>query len=61
MEILSIDPSGSVSHRHTLALPDDVIFTDLSKGNPTTNTGISITPISTNVVLASSTDVSIPG
>lgn len=63
MEILTLDPASSISHRHTLALPDDVIFTDVSKDAITTGTGIFITPVAfvANVVPVSSSDTSIPG
>lgn len=63
MEILILDPAGSISHRHTIGLPDDVIFTDLSKDAASTSTGIFIIPVATaaNIVPVSSSDISIPG
>lgn len=44
MQILTMNASGSISHIHTLALPDNVSFIDVSKNNAT-STGVRITPM----------------
>ncbi|MBC7503535.1 VCBS repeat-containing protein [Candidatus Gracilibacteria bacterium] len=62
MQIYTMSPSGSISHIHTLSLPEDIRFIDRSLST-TTATGVIISPLAlvTRVVPASSTDISIPG
>ena len=44
MQIFTMNASGSISHIHTLALPDNVTFIDASQNN-TTSTGVRIIPV----------------
>ncbi len=62
MRILTVDASGSISHTHTLTLPDGTRFIDSSQ-NTSTSTGVILTPSSgvTRIIPASPTDPSIPG
>ncbi len=62
MRILTVDASGSISHTHTLTLPDGTRFIDSSK-NTSTSTGVILSPIAgvTRIIPASPTDPSIPG
>ena len=62
MRILIVDASGSISHTHTLTLPEDIRFLDTSR-TAATATGVLIMPIVgvTRIIPASQTDASIPG
>lgn len=62
MQILTVDQTGSISHIHTLSLPEDVKFIDQSRV-VNSSTGVIMTPIAgvTRIVSASQRDVSIPG
>ncbi len=62
MRILTVDASGSISHTHTLTLPEDARFFDSSQ-NTSTSTGVVLTPVSgvTRIIPVSPTDPSIPG
>jgi hypothetical protein len=61
MRILTIDQTGSISHIHTLSLPDDARLIDTSR--TLASTWVLLTPVSgsTRIIPASSTDPSIPG
>ena len=61
MELLTLNQSGSISHIHTLSLPDDVRFIDRSQNNTPTATGVLVSPNSTRIIPATSSDTSIPG
>lgn len=62
MRFLAMNQSGSISHIHNISLPDDVAFIDTSKKNTNQSTGVLMTPVSGSalLVLASSSDASIP-
>ncbi len=61
MQLLTLNSSWSISYVHTISLPEDINFIDLSKKTNTSPHGIFITPTSLfHMVMVSSTDVSIP-
>jgi hypothetical protein len=63
MKFLTVNQSGSISHIHSISLPDNVTFVDTSKKNMNQATGVLMTPVSgsTRIVPATSSDISIPG
>lgn len=62
MKFLAMNETGSISHIHSISLPDNITFIDTSKINTNQSTGVLMTPVSgsTRIVPASSSDVSIP-
>ncbi len=62
MQLLMVNQSGSISHRHTLALPGDTVFIDASKNISQVATGVLITPtpLVSLMVPATTSDPSIP-
>jgi FG-GAP-like repeat len=62
MRILTVDQTGSISHIHTLILPDDTRFIDSSR-LANSSTGVIMTPTAgvTRITWASQKDTSIPG
>ena len=62
MRILIVDASGSISHTHTLTLPEDTRFIDTSR-TAATVTGVLLIPTAgvTRIIPASPIDPSIPG
>ncbi len=62
MRFLTVNQSGSISHSHSIALPDNTVFTDTSKNPTQIATGVFITPTAlvSLVIPATVSDQSIP-
>jgi hypothetical protein len=62
MRFLTVNQSGSISHSHSIALPDDTRFIDTSKNSTAITQGVIITPVNlaSLVVPATVNDQSIP-
>ncbi len=62
MRILIMNESGSISHTHTISLPENTPFIDTSKASTPMTQGVLLTPRSglTRIISASSKDGSIP-
>ena len=61
MRILTVDQTGSISHIHTISLPDTTRYVDTST-TAAIATGVLLTPTAglTRITPASQTDTSIP-
>lgn len=63
MKLFTMNQSGSISHIHSMILPDNTLFIDTTRNTTNQSTGVFITPMesSTRMIVATSTDKSIPG